>query len=120
MSVITSSLSLARELWRFGEPELAARALQLRPEEVADIGGRIGALHLSGEVAALWPHGPRDAAYLLAVVEHLEGSARPCSRSRRLPERDLPPELQATESERWEAANQVARVVDARYAANSE
>jgi hypothetical protein len=42
MQVVTSSLSLARELWRYGESELADRALRLSPGQVADIGHRAG------------------------------------------------------------------------------
>jgi hypothetical protein len=38
MQVITSSLSLARELWRRGEPGLADAALQLSPDQIADVG----------------------------------------------------------------------------------
>jgi hypothetical protein len=57
----------------------------------------------------LWPDGPRaDKALLLAATERLEGKARPTQRTRRLPEGRLPAELQATEQERWEAANEVS------------
>ncbi len=116
MQVITSSLSLARELWRFGEPALAEQSLRLSPEDVADVGARAGQLHRSGEVDVLWPGGPADRALLLAAIEHLEGRPRPCARARRLPERSLPTHLQATKEERWAAARPVATVVDRRNA----
>ena len=114
MQVITSSLSLARELWRHGESELADRALQLTPDQVADIGHRAGHLYTSGEADRLWPGGPSGKAGLLAVIEQLEGHARPCARSRRLPEKALPKQLQATEDERWAAAHEVAEIVTRR------
>jgi hypothetical protein len=115
MQVITSSLSLARQLWRYGEPELADRALLLSPTEVADIGARAGVLH-GAQADALWPHGPGDRALMLAAMEHLEGVARPCQRARRLPEKSLPGVLQASEDQRWAASLPVAAVVDARHA----
>lgn len=99
----TPAISLARELWRYGEPELAERAFALRPAEMARIGKRAGALLNSAEADRLWPDGPRYKALLLAGVEHLEGKPRPCPRTRRLPECNLPPHLQATEDERWAA-----------------
>jgi len=116
MQVITSSLSLARELWRHGEPELARGALQLSPDQVADIGHRAGQLHISGEADRLWPDGPKGKIVLLAVIEQLEGRARPCARNRRLPEKTLPEELQVTEGALWAAAEEVARVVTRRNA----
>lgn len=116
MQVITSGLSLARELWRYGEPDLAQKALRLPAEEVLAIGARVGPLLASGDADRLWPNGPRDRAVLLAVVEHLEGEARPCARRTRLPEERLPDDLQATEDERYAAAAEVARLVDRRNA----
>jgi hypothetical protein len=115
MQVVTSSLSLARELWRYGEPALAEAALRLSPEDVADVGLRIGDLALSGEANRLWPDGPKDRAVLLAAVERLEGAPRPCARTRRLPEKSLPPDLQASEAQRWAAAEAVALVVTERH-----
>lgn len=121
MQVITSALSLARELWRYGEPELADRAFQLSPEQVADIGLRTGQLLSSREADRLWPSGPRgDKALLLAVIEQLEGRARPCARNRRLPEKTLPARLQATQGERLAAAQDVAEVVTRRNAGLSQ
>jgi hypothetical protein len=117
MQVITSALSLARELWRYGEPDLADQALRLGPEQVADIGFRTGQLLSSEEADRLWPGGPRgDKAILLAAIEQLEGHARPCARNRRLPEKMLPAQLQATEAERLDAAQEVAQVVTRRNA----
>jgi hypothetical protein len=117
MQVITSALSLARELCRYGEPQLADRALRLGPEQVADIGLRTGQLLSSGEADRLWPSGPRgDKALLVAVIEQLEGNPRPCARNRRLPEKTLPARLQATEDERLAAAQEVAQVLTRRNA----
>lgn len=102
---------MARELYRFGEPDLASEAFPLSPQEVAEVGLRIGVMHLSGEAERLWPNGPSAKAYLLAAVERLEGAARPCSRTRRLPETSLPAHLRSTEEERRAAAVPVARVL---------
>jgi len=115
MQIITSPLSLARELWRYGEPVLADRALLLSPTEVADIGVRAGDLY-GARAEAFWPHGPGDRALMLAAIEHLEGAARPCQRARRLPEKSLPSNLQASEDQRWAAVLPVSEVVDARRA----
>jgi len=110
------AVSYARELWRFGEPDLARRAATMSPTQCADIGERAGHLSLSGEVDRLWPSGPRGhaTAILLAVIEILEGRARPCIRSRRLPEKSLPEEWQLTEEERWAASEAVNREMTAR------
>lgn len=110
--VVTSALSLARQLWRYGEPALAKRALALSPENVASIGFRSGRLVLSGDADRLWPDGPRDKAVVLAVIEWLEGAPRPSGRARRLPEKRLPSHLQASDAERWQATAEVARAVD--------
>ncbi|KAA1424072.1 hypothetical protein [Nocardioides antri] len=109
-------VSIARELWRFGEPELAIRAVDLTPVEAADIGERAGALHESGDATRLWPGGPSGVmpAVLLAAIEHLEGRPRPCGRTRRLPEKNLPASLQVSEAERWSASESVAREMDRR------
>jgi hypothetical protein len=108
VQLITSALSIARELWRYGEPDLAGRALRLSADEVLAIGRRTWAMHESGEADRLWPAGPKDKAFLLASIEGIEGAPRPTARSRRLPERRLPPELQATLAQRFAAADVVA------------
>ena len=109
LRIVTSSLSLARQLWRYGEPELAKKARTLRPAKMIQLGERAGEIQQSGASDRLWPDGPRgDKALLLAATELFEGSARPTQRTRRLPEKQLPAELQATEQERWDAANEVA------------
>lgn len=110
--VVTSALSLARQLWRYGEPALAEQAHGLSAEDVADIGYRSGTLVLSGEADRLWPGGPRAKAAVLAAIERLEGAPRPPRRARRLPEDRLPPHLQATEAERSLATTEVAGAVD--------
>lgn len=106
---MTSSISLARQLWRYGEPELAKKARALRPPKLLQLGERAGEIQLSGASDRLWPDGPRDdKALLLAATELFEGKARPPQRTRRLPEKKLPDELQATEQELWDAANEIA------------
>jgi hypothetical protein len=110
-TVVTSSLSLARELWRFGEPDLAARARRLSPLEVLEIGSRAGELIVARAGKASWPEGPRGSEVVLAAIERLEGRPRPPRRRRRLPERQLPADLQATEKERWEAARPVGQLL---------
>lgn len=99
-----------------GEPDLATQAADLSAEQAADIAIRAGELHESGEVLAVWPYGPRGTtpALMLAAVEYLEGALRPCARSRRLPQKNLPPALQATEAELWAALTPVAQAVDHR------
>lgn len=107
--IVIPPVSIARELWRFGEPDLASRAAALTPEEAADIGERAGELDLSGDARRLWPDGPSGVtpALMLATIEYLEGTARPCRRTRRLSVKQLPQELQLSEDERWRAAEPV-------------
>jgi hypothetical protein len=109
LRIVTSSVSLARELWRYGEAALAGRARTLKPKDLIELGERAGEIQLSGEGDRLWPDGPRgDKALLLAATELLEGKARSTQRTRRLPVRRLPAELQATEQELWDAASEVS------------
>jgi hypothetical protein len=110
--IVTSALSLARQLWRYGEPSLADRALELSPEDVAKLGHRSGTLVRSGDADRSWPDGPADKAILLAVTELLEGAPRRTRRGRRLPEHSLPTHLQSTEADRRQAATEVGRAVD--------
>ena len=112
--LVTSALSIARELWRHGEPTLAMRALELPPEEVLEIGIRSAQLFESGEDRRIWPQGTRDSAFVIAAIEWLEGAPRPAVRRNRLPERMLPVELQATELERYEATKPVMDLVHER------
>ena len=116
LAITSPPLSIARELWRLGETDLAARAAGLSAEQAVDIAIRAGELHESGEAHAVWPHGPGGTtpALMLAAIEYLEGCLRPCARSRRLPEKNLPPTLQATEEERWAALTPVAQALDRR------
>jgi hypothetical protein len=112
--LITSALSIARELWRYGEPELAERAMALTPDEVLDLGVRMMRMYGSGEGERLWPGGPKDKAFVLAAIEKLEGAARPARRRIRRPESHLPREMQATPTERLQAATPVSDVLHAR------
>ncbi len=116
LTITSPPLSIARELWRLGEPDLAARAVGLSAEQAVDIAIRAGDLHQSGEARAVWHDGPSGttSALVLAAVEYFEGSMRPCARRRRLPEKNLPPALQASESERWAALAPVAQALDRR------
>ena len=109
--VVTSSLSLARELWRLGEPELAARVLELSLREVLEVGLRAGEMTRARAGEAIWPEGPRGSEAVLAAIEWLEGSPRPPRRRRRTPERKVPAHLQATEEERWEAVRPVGELL---------
>ena len=115
-TITSPPLSIARELWRLGEPDLASHAVRLSAEQAVDIGTRAGDLDQSGEARAIWPEGPSGvtSALVLAAVEYLEGSMRPCARRRRLPEKNLPSALQASESELWAALTPVARALDRR------
>jgi hypothetical protein len=118
--ITVPTVSIARELWRFGEAELAAQAARLTSSDAADIGERAGVLYQSGEATRLWPEGPSGAtaALMLAAIEHFEGRARPCMRARRLPEKNLPPELQVSEADRWTAIEPVSRAMDRRLHGN--
>src|SRR4051812_47314214 len=100
--LISSALSVARELWRYGEPELASRALALPPADVLDIGTRSMHLMESGDDNRVWPNGPKDKAFVIAAIERLEGTPRPAQRRTRRPERMLPAQLQASLTERLE------------------
>jgi hypothetical protein len=109
VKIVTSALSLAQELWRYGEAPLADQARKLRPKELIELGERAGHIQQSGEGDQLWPDGPRaDRALLLAATELLEGKARPTQRTRRRPVGKLPAELQATEQELYDAASEVS------------
>jgi hypothetical protein len=67
-TIVTSNLVLARILWSYGEPELAARAITLDPEVVLDIGIRAGELITSGEANTAWPDGPKLAPRSLLLA----------------------------------------------------
>lgn len=116
MAVVTSPLSLARLLWWYGEDGLWEQALALSPERVADIGERAGAFFADPAARQLWAEPPRDWPLLLAVIEALEGRARPSARRRRRPTKDMPIRINATEEERWmdPQLRAVGRVVDSR------
>lgn len=109
-------VSIARELWRYGEQELAQRAMGLSTEEAANIGERAGDLHHSGTAARVWPNGPSGVtpAVLLAAIEFFEGRLRPAARVRRLPERNLPVAMRLSEEDRWQAMQPVSDVMTAR------
>ncbi|HCB59349.1 MAG TPA: hypothetical protein DEP82_15895 [Arthrobacter bacterium] len=115
-TITSPPLSIARQLWRLGEPDLAARAVGLSAEQAVDIAIRAGNLDQSGEARTVWPDGPSGvtSALMLAAVEYLEGSMRPCARRRRLPEKNLPPALQASEEELWAALTPVAQALTRR------
>jgi hypothetical protein len=115
--VITISAPLlARELWQFGEPELAGRVLALPPEAMADICFRSGELAQAGDVERLWPVGPNYTAKttILAATEYLEGQARPATRNRRLPLKGLPAHLAVSEAEEARASGEVSAEVNRR------
>ncbi len=117
MQVVTTPLSLARDLWRYGEDDLVVAALVLSAEQVADIGARAGALMLDPDTAnAIWPGLPRQGFLLIAALEVLAGSARPAKRSRRRAEKAMPVNLVASEAARWAdpMLAEVTRVVDER------
>jgi hypothetical protein len=114
--IITSALLQARELWRYGEPDLAEKALALSPDEVLDLGARAGQLMETGDDHRIWPesNGGSWMACVLAAIEMLEGVARPPRRRRRLSEAALPTHLQATSRELLDAQRPVDAVWRAR------
>jgi hypothetical protein len=113
-TIITSPLALGRSLWMHGEPDLAQRAVSLDPEAVLDIGTRAAELHETGDARTAWPNGPKYSALLLAVVEQLEGSYRPCRLAEALPTSDLPAEFQASQKQLDDASDPVSRALEAR------
>jgi hypothetical protein len=115
--VVTTPLSLARNLWRYGEDELVEAALALSAEQVADIGERAGELMSDRAAAnAIWPGLPERGYILIAALEMLDGSSRRAKRSRRRAENAMPANLVAGEAERWADPMfaEVTRIVDAR------
>jgi len=113
-TIIVPAVTLASELWRYGEDALWPRALILSASEMVDIGQRAAEL-LGTKSTALWPDGPRGSRpVLLAGIEYLEGKVRPASRNRSRPMREMPDELQSTEAERMAAANELAQELDRR------
>jgi hypothetical protein len=115
--IISSGMSIAQDLWRFGEPGLADRMLPLSPELVADIGERAGAMYIAGEVRRHWPAAPASearAALVLVAIAEFEGRPRPPARGRRLRKSSLPSHLTASDEDLWKANNEVAKVVERR------
>jgi hypothetical protein len=105
-TIIISAVSLATELWRYGEDDLWPRALLLSASEMVDIGERAAELLGTNGIAL----GSRPV--LLAGIEYLEGDVRPASRNRSRPIREMPNELRSTEAERLAASNEVAKELD--------
>jgi len=69
---------MVRELVAYGEPEAAATLTQLNPEAVAAV-GVLASRHYSA------PDNPMlDTAICRAIVEFIEGAARPLRRKRRV------------------------------------
>jgi hypothetical protein len=114
--VITSSLSLARVLWWYGEDGLWPRARALEPSAVADLAEEFARYLDPGRLAEIWPDAPRHAHLVLPVIELFEGRPRPAARRRRRPEKHMPAELVASEEERSAAASEVQRIIWARQA----
>lgn len=113
-ALIVPAVTLASELWRYGEDDLWPRALTLSVPELLEI-GRLADDLLGKKGIALWPDGPRGSRpVLLAAIEFLEGEARPARRNRGRPRGDLPAELQSSEEERMAAAMDIASEQDRR------
>jgi hypothetical protein len=117
MQVVTTPLSIARNLWRYGEDDLMESALALSADQVADIGARAGELMSdTAHANAIWPGLPRNGYLLIAAIEVLDSSSRPAKRSRRRAEKTMPASLVASEAERWAdpMLAEVTRIVDER------
>ena len=95
LTILTSSMSLARLLWRYGEDGLWRDALELSPERVASVGAH------AGELALEQPGMGTDGALTAAAIECLEGAVRRPTRTCRRPEKDMPQELAASEGDLW-------------------
>ena len=115
--VITSSLSLARVMWWYGEDTLWPGALHLPPGMVADLAPRFAELRAAPEVLELfWPGAPpADAHLVLGTIEHLEGRLRPAVRRHRRGG-PMPDQLDVSEEDRWRdpALAEVFRLVQER------
>jgi hypothetical protein len=82
--VITDREVLARDLWEYGEDDLANQARELSDLTLGRIGVLAGRLLLSDGHATASGAGPTVAkACALAAVEVIEGAARPLKRRRR-------------------------------------
>ena len=95
LTILTSPMSLARLLWRYGEDGLWQDALGLSPEKVASIGS------FAGELALAHPGMGTNEALIAAAIENLEGTIRPPARTRRRSNKEMPPDLAATEDDLW-------------------
>lgn len=112
--MVTSALSLGRELWRFGEVDLAEQARGLPPGDVRALGERAGQRVLSKAAEALWPGGPRNSAVLLAAIERLEGPPPTVPADSKAARERPSASLAGHRAERWEAVAEVAQVMDER------
>ena len=77
--VVVERTSLAEDLWAYGEDELAIKALDLSPLEVARVGVLAGRLYTDPSEPGMM----LAKACALAAIEVLEGEHRPLKRKRR-------------------------------------
>lgn len=113
--VITSSLSLGRLMWWYGEDALWPAALELSPMQVAHLASRFAELRAAPElIESVWPGAPAaDAHLILGTIEHFEGRARAAARRHRRGG-PMPEALDVSEEDRWTdpALDEVLRLVD--------
>ncbi|HVF03629.1 MAG TPA: hypothetical protein VNA20_02195 [Frankiaceae bacterium] len=105
--IATTPVALARALYRYGEPALGDRALALTPDQVEAVGRRLADPGFRDQAHRVWPDGPPDTVYLLAVVTYFNGTPRPCARSTPLPESALPEHLRVAPREPGVASSPV-------------
>jgi len=92
MNIVTTSKSLARLLWWYGEDELWRSALELSAQQVADLSPQFARLYLNpDQIERVWQNAPSKSAYFLVpMIELFEGEPRPAALRRRRPQSKMP------------------------------
>lgn len=97
----TTSLSLARSLWFYGEDDLWPRARTLPTPQLLEVGAHAGTLYTPQNEQRLGIRLTASLAMVLAAIELWEGQPRLPARTRRRPENQMPAELRATKDQLW-------------------
>jgi hypothetical protein len=99
----TSQLTLARELWRFGEDDVWPTILTLNVAEMVDLNERASDIYARQPVADM----RLIQAHIWAAIERVHGVGRLPVRARRRAKSKMPADLLATEGELWDALRPV-------------
>ena len=92
LDMVTTSKSLARLLWLYGEDGLWGRALELSAQQCADLAPQFARLYMnSDQIELMWKNAPsRSAYFLIPMFELFEGKPRPAKLRRRRSESKMP------------------------------